>query len=93
LRGGNIKDVIKNTSLIIGDKIEIQMELETMVAGQKNEMNILLVMPILFILVMKSMGGGLIDLSSAVGVLSVTASLVIFLVAYFIGKKITNIKL
>lgn len=92
-KGGNIKEVIKNTSSIIGDKIEIQMELETMVAGQKNEMNILLVMPIVFILVMKSMGGGLIDLSSTVGILSVTASLVIFVLAYFIGKKITDIKL
>ena len=93
MKGGNIKDVIKNTASIIGDKIEIQMELETMVAGQKNEMNILLVMPVSFIVIMKSMGGGLIDLSSAVGILSVTGALIIFALAYFIGKKITDIKL
>ena len=92
-KGGNIKDVIKNTATIIGDKIEIKMELETMVAGQKNEQNIMLVMPILFILVMKSMGGGLIDLSSTVGILSVTGALVIFVLAYFISTKITDIKL
>lgn len=92
-KGGNIKDVIKNTATIIGDKIEIKMELETMVAGQKNEMNILLVMPIVFIQLMKSMGGDLIDLKSGVGILSVTASLVIFIAAYFIGQKITDIKL
>ena len=92
-KGGNIKDVIKNTATIIGDKIEIQMELQTMVAGQKNEMNIMLVMPILFIVVMKSMGGGLIDLSSPVGILSTAAALVIFIVAYFAAQKITDIKL
>lgn len=92
-KGGNIKDVIKNTATIIGDKIEIKMELETMVAGQKNEMNILLVMPIVFIQLMKSMGGDLIDLKSGVGILSVTASLVIFVAAYFIGQKITDIKI
>lgn len=92
-KGGNIKDVIKNTATIIGDKIEIKMELETMVAGQKNEMNILLVMPILFIQLMKSMGGDLIDLRSGVGILSVTASLIIFVAAYFIGQKITDIRL
>ena len=92
-KGGNINEVIKNTAEIIGDKLEIKMELETMVSGQKNEMNIMLVMPVLFVLVMKSMGGGLIDLSSAVGVLSVTGALAIFVLAYFAGQWITNIKI
>lgn len=92
-KGGNINEIIKNTAEIIGDKIEIKMELETMVAGQKNEMNIMLVMPILFIIVMKSMGGGLIDLSTPTGILSVTGALAIFIVAYFAGQWITNIKL
>lgn len=92
-KGGNINEIIKNTAEIIGDKIEIKMELETMVAGQKNEMNIMLVMPVLFVIVMKSMGGGLIDLSSAVGILSVTGALIIFVAAYFAGQWITNIKI
>lgn len=92
-KGGNIKEVIKNTATIIGDKIEIQMELETMVAGQKNEQNIMLVMPIAFIVLMKSMGGDLIDLQSPVGILSVSASIVIFVAAYFVSKKILDIKL
>lgn len=92
-KGGNINEVIKNTAEIIGDKIEIKMELQTMVAGQKNEMNIMLVMPILFIIVMKSMGGGLIDLSTPIGLLSTTGALAIFVLAYFAGQWITNIKL
>ena len=92
-KGGNIKDVIKNTAAIIGDKIEIHMELETMVAGQKNEQNIMLVMPIIFIIVMKSMGGELIDLTSPIGIISVSVALVIFIAAYFVSKKILNIKL
>lgn len=92
-KGGNINEVIKNTAEIIGDKIEIKMELETMVAGQKNEMNIMLIMPVLFIIVMKSMGGGLIDLSTPIGILSVTGALAIFVLAYFAGQWITNIKL
>lgn len=92
-KGGNINEVIKNTAEIIGDKIEIKMELQTMVAGQKNEMNIMLVMPVLFIIVMKSMGGGLIDLSTPIGLLSTTGALIIFVIAYFAGQWITNIKL
>lgn len=92
-KGGNIKEVIKNTTAILGDKIEIQMELETMVAGQKNEQNIMLVMPVVFIVVLKSMGGDLVDLESPIGLLSVTAALVIFVIAYFVSKKILDIKL
>ena len=92
-KGGNIKDVIKNTATILGDKIEIQMELETMVAGQKNEQNIMLVMPIAFIILMKSMGGELIDLQSPVGLLSVSIAIAIFVAAYFVSKKILDIKL
>lgn len=92
-KGGNIKEIIKNTAEIIGDKIEIKMELQTMVSGQKNEMNIMLVMPVLFVIVMKSMGGDLIDLSSAVGILSVTGALAIFVAAFFAGQWITNIKI
>mgnify|MGYP000649498630 FL=1 len=69
------------------------MELETMVAGQKNEQNIMLVMPVVFIIVLKSMGGDLIDLKSPVGIISVTAAIAIFILAYFISKRILNIKL
>lgn len=92
-KGGNIKDVIKNTATIIGDKIEVQMEVETMVSGQKSQQNIMLVMPIIFVIVMKSMGGELVDLSSPVGILAVSAALVIFIAAYFLGKRILDIKL
>lgn len=92
-KGGNIKDVIRNTADIIGDKIEIQMELETMVASQKNDQNIMLVMPVVFILLMKTMGGELIDLQSPVGILSVSVSIAIFVASYFVSKKILDIKL
>lgn len=92
-KGGNIKEVIKNTSTIINDKIEIKMELETMVSGQKNEQNIMLVMPVVFIVLLKSLGGELIDLQSPEGLLSVTVALIIFVIAYFISKKILDIKI
>lgn len=91
-KGGNINEVIKNTASILGDKIEVGMEVETMVSGQKSQLLILMVMPALFVLVLRSMGGGLIDLSSPIGVISVTAALGIFVAAYFVGKKILDIK-
>lgn len=92
-KGANIKEVIKNTATILGDKIEIKMELETMVSGQKSEQSIMLVMPVVFIALMKSMGGDLIDLQSPMGRLSVTIAIAIFVLAFFISKKILDIKL
>lgn len=87
-KGGNMKDVIRNTTSIIGDKIEIQMELETMVSGQKTEQNIMLVMPVVFVFIMKTLGGEMVDLRSPVGVASVTVALCIFVAAYFISTLI-----
>ncbi len=92
-KGGDIKEVVKNSSSIIGDKIEVQMELETMVAGQKSTQNIMLVMPLIIIVMLRSMGGGLVDLSSPIGMISVTVAIGIFVIAYFISKKILDIKI
>lgn len=69
------------------------MEIETMVSGQKNEQNIMMVMPVIFVLVLKMMGGGLLDLKSPVGIISVTIAIVIFVLAYFVSRKILNIRL
>ena len=92
-KGGDIKEVVKNSSSIIGDKISVQMELETMVSGQKSTQNIMLVMPLIIIVMLKSMGGGLVDLASPIGKISVTIALAIFVIAYFVSKKILDIKI
>lgn len=92
-KGGNIQDVIHNTVEVITDGIEISMEIQTMVSGQVTEQNVMMVMPVVFVAMMKSMGGGLIDLSSTIGVLSMTAAIALFVIAYFVGKKILDIKL
>lgn len=92
-KGANIQEVIHNTAEVITDEIEISMEIQTMVSGQKTEQNIMSLMPIAFVFVMKSMGGNLVDLSSPIGVISMTAAIALFVIAYFISKKILDIKL
>ncbi len=92
-KGGNIREVIRNTATIIGDKIEVQMEVATMVSGQKSSQNIMLVMPVVFVAIMRSMGGDLVDLSSPVGIISVSIAIVIFVASYFVGKKVMDVKL
>lgn len=91
-KGGNIQEVIHNTYEMICDKIEIALEIRTVVASKTNEQNIMLVMPIVFAFLIKMLGSDLVDLKSFVGIASTTAAIVIFVIAYFMSKKILNIE-
>ena len=92
-QGGNIKDTVRNSCQIIGDKMSVAEEIETTISGSKNEQYIMLVMPVLLI--------GMIKLSSPefganfatpAGLISTTIGIVMFAAAYFIGKKLMDIK-
>lgn len=91
-KGGNIKEVIMSTYHIISDKIEVQLEIKTMVASKTSEQNLMLVMPIVLVLMLKTMAGDLIDLNSATGRMSTTIAMIIFAVSYLMSKKILDIK-
>lgn len=92
-KGGNIREIVKNSYQIICDKVEVQLEINTAVASKKMEQNAMLVMPVIFIFLLKAMGSDIIDLESIQGILSTTAGLACFVVAYFAGKKILKIEL
>lgn len=93
-KGGNIKDIIKNTHAILSDKMEIKEEIETTVSASKMEQNIMLVMPILIIGMIKMMSPEFADNFTTIsGIASTTIAVVLFVAAYFIGKKILNIKI
>ena len=87
--GGDIAKVIRETRDMISDKIEIEMEIQTMVTGQKNQLNILAIMPIVMSLLTRSFGEG-----SSGGLVTVVkiVALVLFVFAYWLGTKIVNIK-
>lgn len=89
-RGGNIQEIVSRSITIINDKIEVNMDIETMVAGQKNEQNILLVLPVVFVVMLKAMGG-MVDLESAMGIISMTIAIAIFLAAYAVSRKVMKI--
>lgn len=87
--GGDIAKVIRETRDMISDKIEVELEIQTMVTGQKNQLNILAVMPLVMALLTRSFGSG--SAGALVIVVKVIA-LVMFVFAYWMGVKITNIK-
>lgn len=93
-KGGNIKDVIKNTQQIITEKMEVEMEIQTVVAASANEQTIMTVLPILLIALIKMMSpefGS--NFVTPVGLISTTIAIVMFVAAYFVGKKILAIKI
>ena len=92
-KGANLKDVVRNCHEIISGKCEIEAEIETKVASNKNEQNIMLVMPVIFVAIIKLSGSSFAnDFTTPSGILSTTIAIVAFIAAYIIGKKILNIE-
>lgn len=93
-KGGNIKQVIRNTYDILSDKMAINEDIETVVTGSKNEQYLMLVMPIMMIAMIKSISADFAaNFATATGLVSTTIGLVLFVAAYFVGRKVLDIKL
>lgn len=93
-KGGNIKDIIRNTHSILSDKMEISEDIETLVTSNKLEQNIMILMPIALICVIKMMSSEFAaNFVTPTGIISTTISIVIFVIAYFIGKSVLDIKI
>lgn len=93
-KGGNIKDIIRNTRSILSDKMEIAEDIETLVTSNKMEQNIMIVMPIALIGVIKMMSPEFAaNFVTPTGIISTTISIAIFVIAYFIGRAVLDIKM
>ena len=93
-KGGNINDTIKTTHEILSDKIEIREDIETVVTSGKSEQNMMLVMPIILIAMIKMMSSTFAaNFTTPVGIVATSIGIVMFVVSYFVGQKILDIKL
>ncbi|HHW30884.1 MAG TPA: pilus assembly protein TadB [Clostridiaceae bacterium] len=92
--GGNLIEVIKNTSSIINDKIEIQQEIDIMLAEKKFEQRILNIIPILIILLLSIYAEDYIKpvFYTLPGRIVMTICLLLFIAAFLISKKISDIR-
>ena len=92
-KGGNIKDTIRSTYEILSDKMEIREEIETVVTGNKNEQNIMIIMPIVLIGVIKYMSPDFAaNFTTVTGIIATTIGVILFVAAYYIGKIVLDIK-
>jgi tight adherence protein B len=92
--GGNLIEVIANTSKIINNKIEIKEEINNMIAAKKFEQKVLTIMPIFMLLLLSISASDYISpiFTTLVGKFIMTITIVLLLTAYFISKKIMDIK-
>lgn len=92
-KGANLKDVVRNSHLILSSKSEIEEEIETKVASNKNEQNIMLIMPIILVGMIKMGGADFAkNFTTPMGIVCTTIAIGAFVGAYMLGRKILKIE-
>lgn len=92
--GGNLVEIIRTTSSMISERIEIKQEIETGLAGKKMEQRILTLSPMALILFISSMSGEFMEplFSTPAGMFIMTICLIIICSGALISNRIMNIK-
>ncbi len=93
-RGGNMVEVIKNTSETVADKIRTREEIETLITEKKFEQKVLNGMPIIMIFILKSSSPEFMEpvYTTAMGHFGMTVSVVLFVAAYVVSERIMRIE-
>lgn len=93
-KGGNFKEIIRNTNEILGDKLEINEEIETTVSGSKMEQKMMIAMPILLVGIIKSLSPDFAaNFVTPAGIAATTVGVVMFVISYFVARKVLDIKI
>jgi len=94
-KSGRADEIIRETQQIIADKMEIEMEIDTLLTAAKSEVNIMLLMPLLILGVIGYSGAGFMDAiySTVAGRVVSTGGLIAFIVSFILARKFSNVKL
>jgi len=87
-------EIVKETQQIIADKMEIEMEIETMMTAAKSEVNIMLFMPLVILGVIGYAGAGFMDTiyTTTVGKIVATGGLIVFIISFIMARKFSSVK-
>ena len=93
-KSNRFSDILVQTQEIISDKIEIEQEIMTTIASAKSETYMMLILPIVIVVAMSAMGGGLMDslFTTMAGHAAATVALILVGVSYLIAVKASDIK-
>lgn len=88
-------EIVRETQQIISDKMEIEMEIDTLMTAAKSEVNIMLFMPLVILGVIGYAGAGFMDAiyTTQMGRMVATGGLVVFIISFFMAKKFRNVQI
>ncbi len=92
--GGNLVEVVRNTSRIISEKQDFLQELELMLAQRRFEQRLLSVIPVFLIFVLSATSPDYMSpvFTTLAGRIAMTAAIGLFLLAFYIANKIIEIE-
>jgi tight adherence protein B len=87
--------IVREIQQIISDKMEIEMEIETLMTAAKSEVNIMLFMPLVILLVIGYAGAGFMDViyTTVVGRVVSSFGLLAFIGSYLLARSFSKIRL
>ncbi len=93
-KGGNIKETVRITYEILSDKMTVAEEIETIVSGSKSQQTLMLFMPVILVALIKMTSAEFsANFRTPVGLMATTVGVLIFVVSYFVGRKVLDIKI
>lgn len=92
--GGDLLEIIRNTTFCIRQKQETMQEIETCLAGKVMEQNIMSLIPILILAYVKLSSPGFIEVmyGNLTGAAVMTGCFLVYMAAFFWGRKIVRIE-
>ena len=86
--------IIQTSARMLGDKIDVQKEIETMLAAKKAEQMIMSLMPAGIIMYLQMTSPGFLSVlyGNPFGIAAMSICLVIYATAYWLGRKIVDIE-
>jgi len=88
-------EIVRETQQIIADKMEIEMEIDTLMTAAKSEVNIMLLMPLVILGVIGYAGAGFMDAiyTTGAGRVVSTGGFAVFVLSFVLARKFSNVKL
>lgn len=92
--GGDIINIVKMAADNIGQKNEVEREIESIVNEKKYEQSVMNIVPLFIIIYVRSTSGGMMNVmyDSIIGKIIMTICLLFYLFAYYLGSKILKIE-
>ena len=92
--GGDTMEIIRNAVRQMGEKIDVEREITTLVSGKKLEFKIMTMIPLGMVLYMKISFPEFLDVlyGNLAGVIIMSICLLVYVVAYEMGRRIVEIE-